>query len=79
MEKWLWEQLVSGIQAFSQGNPLLALVLVAALAAVAGLLLAMIIRVIRAVLPLLILAGFVLLCWQMGLLHQCWQWLGSRR
>jgi len=58
MEKWLWEQLIAGIQALSQGNILLALVLVAAFAAVAGIVLAMIIRIIRALLPFLILAGF---------------------
>lgn len=77
MEKWLWEQLILCIQSLSQGNLLLALVVVAAFVAIAGMLLAMIIRVIRAVLPFLIVASFVALCWQMGLLNQCWQWLGN--
>jgi hypothetical protein len=77
MEKWLWEQMVTYIQAFSQGNLLLTLVLIAAIVAVTGIMLAMIIRVIRALLPFMAIAGFVALCWQMGLVNWCWQWLGN--
>jgi len=73
----LANQLGVWINSLSQGNAGIALATVAVLAALSGLIMAAILRLLRVLLPWLVLAGTAALCWHLGLLDQCWQWLMS--
>ena len=73
----LAEQFVVWLDALAQANIGIALVVVAVVTALSGLLLAAALRLLRALLPFLVLAGALVLCWHTGLLDQCWEWLVS--
>jgi len=57
----------------------IALAVVLGFAALDGLLLAILLKLLRALLPWLVLAGAIALCWYAGLLDHCWSWLTSLR
>jgi uncharacterized membrane protein len=71
----LAEQFIVWLDSLAQDNMGIALAVVAVVSALGGLLLAAALRLLRALLPLMVVAGAVILCWHMGLLDQCYQWL----
>jgi len=73
----LAEQFIAWINSLAQDNVGIALTLILGLAALSGLLLAAALRLLRALLPFLVVAGAVALCWHAGLLDQCYEWLLS--
>jgi len=73
----IFKQLGTVIGGLAREQPGIALIAVLALAALGGLLLAGILRLLRALLPWLVLAGTAFICWQTGLLQQCWHWLAA--
>lgn len=75
----LAEQFIVWLDSLAQDNMGIALVVVAVVAALSGLVLTAVLRLLRALLPFLILAGAVALCWHTGLLDRCWQWLAHGR
>jgi len=77
MAAYLVDQFIAWINSLAQDNVGIALTLILGLAALSGLLLAAALRLLRALLPFLVLAATVALCWHAGLLNQCYQWLVS--
>jgi len=77
MAAHLVEQLVVWVSSLAQENIGIALSLVLCFAALSGLLLVAALRLLRALLPSLVVTGAVVLCWRAGLLDQCYQWLMS--
>lgn len=72
-------QLLQWINNLAQGNIAVALAVILSLAAVVGLLLSVVLKLLRILLPWLMIAAVVAFCWHTGLLEQCWQWLGNLR
>jgi len=70
-------QLIDMVKSLAQGNALIALAVVISLAALGGLLLATVLRLLRALLPWLVIAGAIALCWQVGLLDQGLSWVAG--
>ena len=73
----LAEQFIGWLDSVAQANMGIALGVVAVVAALSGLLLAAALRLLRALLPFLVVAGAVVLCWHAGLLDHCWRSLMS--
>ena len=69
----LAEQFIVWLDSLAQANIGIALIVVAVVAALSGLLLAAALRLLRALLPFLVVAGTIALCWHTGLLAQCYQ------
>lgn len=77
MAAYLAERLIVWISSLAQDNIAIALAVVLGIGALGGLLLAAVLRLLRALLPFLVLAGVLALCWRTGLLGQCYHWLVS--
>ena len=77
MAAYLADQFIAWINSLAQDNMGIALTLIVGLAALSGLLLAAILRLLRTLLPFLVMAGALALCWHTGLLDQCYEWLVS--
>lgn len=77
MAAYLADQFITWIKSLAQDNVGIALTLIVGLAALGGLLLAAALRLLRALLPFLVVAGAAALCWQTGLLGQCYEWLAG--
>ena len=77
MAACLADELIACINSLAQDNVGIALTLIVGLAALGGLLLAAALRLLRALLPFLVVAGAVALCWHAGLLDRCYEWLLS--
>lgn len=75
MAKYLMEQLSGWVGSLAAQNMAAALAVVAVLAVLSGLLLAMVLRLLRTVLPWLVAAAAISLLWYAGVLQRCWQWL----
>ncbi len=75
----LLEQFTTWVSSLAQENLAIALVAVLGFAALGGPLLAILLKLLRALLPWLVLAGAIVLCWYTGLLDRCWSWLTSLR
>lgn len=67
------EEFIVWLDSLAQDNIAIALAVVVVVAALSGLLLAVALRLLRALLPFLVLAGTVALCWYTGLLDHCYQ------
>jgi len=75
----LLEQFTTWVSSLAQENLAIALVAVLGFATLGGPLLAILLKLLRALLPWLVLAGAIALCWYTGLLDRCWSWLTSLR
>lgn len=73
----LAEEFIAWVTNMAKGNIGIALAVVIVFAALSGLLLAAILKLLRAFLPLLVAAGTAAFLWRIGLLEQCWQWLAG--
>ncbi|MBL7208745.1 MAG: hypothetical protein ISS52_01475 [Dehalococcoidia bacterium] len=77
MAAYLADQFIAWINSLAQDNVGIALTLILGLAALSGLLLVAALRLLRTLLPFLVVTGTVVLCWHTGLLDQCYEWLLS--
>jgi len=77
MPAYIAEQLIARVKSLAQHSLAIALAVVVVFAALGGLLLATVLKLLRILLPWLVLAGTAAFCWRTGLLNQCWQWLMS--
>jgi len=73
----LVEQFIAWLNNLAQSDIVITLAVIGIVAALSGLLLASILRLLRTLLPFLVVTGAVVLCWHTGLLEQYYQLLLS--
>ncbi len=73
----LVKQFIAWLNNLAQSDIVITLAVIGIVAALSGLLVAAILRLLRALLPFLVVTGAVVLCWHTGLLGQCYQWFTS--
>lgn len=74
MAAQLVKHLAALIQVLAQQNALGTLVAAMVIATLCGLVIAVMLRLLRWLLPWLLLAGVIFVCWKIWLLQPLWQW-----